>query len=124
MNKNDKKIYHYYFGVYKDGSKKVTLRLEPYVYESELPIKFTYKSSGMNDIIVICKYDRHRMNLERDLNRVISGRSIYMLERDDEKALDLFYNHIDEKLLKLKADVNNLINIQDFIRNASFDLEE
>lgn len=124
MNKNDKKIYHYYFGVYKDGSKKIILRLEPYVYVSKLPISATYKPSGMNDIIIICKYDRHRMNLERDLDRVLSGRSIYMLERDDEKALDLFYNYIDEKLLKLKNEVNNLSNIQDFVRHASFDLEE
>lgn len=118
----EKIIYHYYFNVYNDkNNRQLYTREEKYVTASE----FTSCSNQPdNKVIVFCKFDKKRLDLDKDLNKVLSGRSIFMLERDDELALDLFTNYLDNKINSLHEELNDVNNLLDFIRIAKFDSEE
>lgn len=118
----EKIIYHYYFNVYNDKTnRQLYVREEKYVTVSEFTPCF---KQPKNKVIVFCKFDKKRLDLDKDLNKVLSGRSIFMLERNDELALDLFTNYLDNKINSLHEELNDVNNLLDFIRIAKFDSEE
>ena len=118
----EKIIYHYYFNVYNDKNKRqLRVREEKYITASEFRSCFKQPE---NKVIVFCKYDKKRLDLDEDLNKVLSGRSIFMLERNDELALDLFTNYLDSKINSLHEELNEVNTLLDFIRIAKFDSEE
>lgn len=118
----EKIIYHYYFNVYNDkNNRQLRVCEEKYITASEFRSCFKQPE---NKVIVFCKYDKKRLDLDEDLNKVLSGRSIFMLERNDELALDLFTNYLDSKINSLHEELNEVNTLLDFIRIAKFDSEE
>lgn len=116
------KIYHYYFNVY--NNKKLILRHEEYEYESIVrKNEYLKKPISPDSIIIFCKSEHRKLNLQRDLNKLIAGRSIYMLERNDQLALDIFGKYTAEKLVELQKSLHKLIDIQNFVKSTSFNLE-
>lgn len=46
-----------------------------------------------------------------------------MLERNDQLALDIFGKYTAEKLVELQKSLHKLIDIQNFVKSTSFNLE-
>ena len=115
-------IYHYYFNVYNDkNNRQLRVSEEKYITASEFRPCF---KEPKNKVVVFCKSDKKRLDLDTDLNKVLSGRSIFMLERNDELALDLFTDYLDNKINSLHEELNDVNNLLDFIRISKFDSEE
>jgi hypothetical protein len=98
------KIYHYYFSILNAKIKpSLLLKVEPYTEERTITGGCMYRVSTTNSVIKIRK---------GDLGQVHSGRSIFLLERDDDKAMEIYMKYTDKKIQKLEKEIKKLNDIK------------
>ena len=117
-----KYIYHYYFNVYNTQKpQELILRKERYEYQKDY-----FKYSRINEdskIIVFGKTDRRRLDTQTELNTVLKGKSVYLMERNDELALQIFKDSLNTKIKKLQDEQEKVKNVLSFVEKGEFNLE-
>lgn len=105
MNKSNNYVYHYYFNVFNDN-KEPEMIVRKELYTTELTMR------KVPFYVVHANSDKIRLyNLDKDFNKVINGRTIYMKERNDEMAKELFSDYLTAKIAKLRSETNRLLSI-------------
>lgn len=87
-------IWRYYFDIYNSKKPcKISVTLEKYV-EKTTNYR-VYKQYGITTVN------------KKDIGKLLNGKSIYMFERDDAKAFELFNEYMDGKIAEMEEEKRN-----------------
>lgn len=100
-------IYHYYFNLY-DSKKDPELFVKKEEYEP-------CSSSNKNSQSYFLYSRERRIIYDKDINTVVLGKYILMTERDDEKALKMFKEYLNNKIKEKEQEIERYYNISSLI---------
>lgn len=93
-------IYHYYFNIY-DPKKDPEIFVKKEEYEP--------CSSKKEQSYFLYSRER-RIIYDKDINTVVLGKYILMTERDDEKALKMFKEYLNDKIKEKEQEIERYHN--------------
>ena len=100
-------IYHYYFNFY-DSKKEPEMFVKKEEYEK--------CASNNKDNQAYFLYSRERRIIyEKDINTVVLGKYILLTERDDEKALKMFKDYLNNKIKEKEQEIERYNNISSLV---------
>ena len=112
------KLYHYMFNVYNPNKRGLIVREEEYLPASAYINKWSVLYNKCQ-YVVLGNYSKQYIN-DDDFDVLLKGKYIYMKERNDEKALELFANYQYEKLNKLHEEENNVMKVLEYVKANTF----
>ncbi len=115
INKTSIYIYHYYFNIYGDKKPiELLVRKEKCIIEKRT-------NSFLQEVVqyrILSKHGRHAIKAEQ-FNTVVAGRSVYMMERNDKLALELFNNYMQDKINNIQTELEKAITLYDTVNKKS-----
>lgn len=103
-----KTIYHYYFNFY--DSKK-----EPEMFVKKEEYEKCASSNKDNQAYFLYSRERRIIYEKDNINTVVLGKYILLTERNDEKALKMFKDYLNNKIKEKEQEIERYNNISSLV---------
>ena len=117
-------IYHYYFSIddkkAKNKSSKIYLWKEKYEYGTNATVDLENKDTSKFYYIIYNKRSNKRVRQDQ-IGKLMHGKWILLLERNDDLAKQLYNDYIAQKIKEENAKIKALKDKQSLVNNLNIE---
>lgn len=115
-------LYYYVFNISDDNPKKssITVRKERYEYGTNADVDPNKIDRSKFVYLAYNKRSNRRIKPE-SIGKLIRGKWIVLLERDDQKVKDIYNEYLNQKIIEEKAKIKALKDKQNLIKNLTIE---
>ena len=115
-------LYYYVFNIVDDNPKKssITVRKERYEYGTNFDVDPNKIDRSKFVYLAYNKRSNRRIKPE-SIGKLVRGKWIVLLERDDQKVKDIYNEYLNQKIIEEKTKIKALKDKQNLIKNLTIE---